>query len=189
MGIQRAVVYGSISGVVQTRSVFTADVTVISGDEAVDYWEPYLGSVFDPLLEYISLIWASDHVEVSEPVAGKWIPTDTFSMVQEGTNVGQALANAVAGVLIAKAPGARHFGRKFISPLTEAVATGNLMDGVLMTAMASALLAYITPLTTVLGSTLTPGVVDKTGAFHAFVGGTVSSILGSIRRRKPGVGI
>jgi hypothetical protein len=31
--------------------------------------------------------------------------------------------------------------------------------------------------------------VDQQGNFHAFVGGTVSSILGSCRRRKPGLGI
>lgn len=189
MTIQRATVFGSISGVVATRTVFTADITIVAGDEPENYWGPYLESFYNPIENYISTIWSSSHVEVTIPEAGHWSPIDTFTFEHVGEETGQALANAVAGVIIGKAPGLRHFGRKFISPFTEAVVTGNLMDAVLVIAMAQAALAYVSPLTTILGSVLEPGVVDAAGAFHPFVGSTVSSILGSIRKRKPGVGI
>lgn len=186
---QRAVVYGNIGGLVDTRTVFTASINIAGGDDPEDYWTPYLTEFYDSLLPYISSIWDSTHYQVYVENIHHWQPTDVITFAQSGAESGQPIANAVAGVLIGNAGGIRHFGRKFISPLTEAVTTGNLMDSVLVTAMAEALLDWISPLTTAGGSVLTPGVLDASWTFHPFIGGTVSSVLGSIRKRKPGVGI
>jgi hypothetical protein len=38
------------------------------------------------------------------------------------------------------------------------------------------------------GVNLIPGVVDKNHVFHAFTSGVVDTLLGSMRRRKIGVG-
>jgi hypothetical protein len=56
-------------------------------------------------------------------------------------------------------------------------------------ALASLLAAYLTPFEGIGGGTITPGVLDKNESFRPFVSGLVSSVLGTMRRRKPGVGI
>lgn len=189
MSVQRATVKGRISGIVETRNVFTADVTIIAGDDYADYWFPYLDSIFDALAPLISNIWAEYEAEITIPAGGRWEPVTTFPLGGVGSATGEPLPNAVAAVLLGKAAGIRHTGRKFISPLPESLVAGNLLVGAGITAAAAGLLAYVTPLDTILGSHLAPGVVDSLGNFHPFVSGIVSSVLGSVRKRKPGLGI
>jgi hypothetical protein len=141
------------------------------------------------MVDVLSNAWASSSYELQTYSAGSWVPYDELTYVTGGTATDDRWPNAVAIVLIAKAAGLRHVGRKFFSPVTEVLATANSLVGTAMISAASGLLAYITPFEGIGGGTITPGVVDKTGTFHPFVGGFVSSLLGSIRRRKPGIGI
>lgn len=121
--------------------------------------------------------------------AGHWVPIHEGSFSHGGTIGLDSLPSLVAGVILGIAPGYRHVGKKFFGPIPESMATGSSLAAGAAAAAAAILLAYITPATSILGSTLDPGVVDKTGTFHAFTGGVVSSLLGTQRRRKPGIGI
>jgi hypothetical protein len=169
--------------------MFTCDVVAMGGDTDQLLWDTYLDSFYVPLLTIMSTIWAAQSYELQNRSGSSWIPFDTVTVTWAGAAAGDYLPNAVALVLLGKAAGLRHVGRKFISGLPEVNSTGNALAAAALSYATSALVAYITPFTGIGGGTITPGVVDKIGTFHPFVGGVVSSLLGSMRRRKPGVGI
>lgn len=189
MTIQRAVVKGTIASVVQTRSMFTCEVVESGGDTYDILWDAYLQDLYSHIDNLISTVCAVTDYELQNYSAGHWVPFLVVDFPKAGTISGEQIANAVALVLIGKAAGLRHMGRKFISALAESGVSGNTIISALLPEAVLALTSYVTPFTGIGGGTLTPGVVDKVGTFHAFVGGVVSSILGSIRRRKPGLGI
>lgn len=189
MGIQRAVVHGTIGGLVQTRNMFSASMGTTGVDTDASLWTTYLTSIYDPLMAIVSNVWESQLYEIQEYSNGHWPTVATVSFVETGEVTGEQIANAVAFVIIAKASGLRHVGRKFFGPLGESTALGNGLVSTQAAHAASCLLAYLTPVTGVGSRVLTPGVVDSSGSFHPFVGGFVSSLLGSMRRRKPGIGI
>lgn len=189
MAIQRLVLKGTISSTVQIRNMFTADVVETGGDVATSLWSAYILSVLDPMTD---LLWSGVHFygyDLMDYTGGHWIPFAEVIISQSGAVTGQQLANQLAAVLIGKAEGLRHVGRKFLGALSEDNITGNTLDSVAVAAAAATLAAWLTPLVGIGGGTLTPGVVDKDGEFHRFVGGFVSSLIGSMRRRKPGVGL
>jgi hypothetical protein len=187
--IQRAVVKGILGDLVQTRNLFTADVVESGGDTFAILWDAYLQSIYDEVEPILSITATTISAELQNYTAGDWITFDELEFVNSGSSTAQALANAVAFVLIGKAPGKRKMGRKFFSGLTEDTGQVNTLADSVLSAAALTLLAYITPFTGIGGGTITPGILDKDGSFKAFVGGVVSSYLGSMRRRKPGIGI
>ena len=189
MTTQRAVVNSLIMGVVQVKNMLTCDVVPSGGDTAQVLWDAYLHSIWTPLNTVLATAVASADYEIQNRSAGKWVTYDLIPFVNSGTVGGDFLPNAVAAVLIGKAAGSRHVGRKFFSNIPEASATGNSLSTAALVGMAAVLLAYITPFTGLGGGVITPGILDKTETFRPFVGGFISSLLGSMRRRKPGVGI
>jgi hypothetical protein len=189
MGSQRAIMKGTIASVVQTRSVFTANIVEVGGDTPAILWDAYLNVLYGEITDLQSNVCATYAYELQAYDAGHWVPFLEVTFVRTGTVSGEQLANAVACVLIGKAAGLRHIGRKFISALGEQAVVGNVLDSSVVATAAAALLAYIAPFVGIGGGQLYPGVVDASGTFHEFVGGVVSSILGSIRRRKPGSGM
>lgn len=189
MTIQRAVVKGTLFSTVQVRNMFTCDVVESGGDTFELLWTTYLESIYSEVigLAVDQLVYYS--YELQNYSAGQWVPFDEVDFDWVGENNLAALPNAVAVVLLGKASGLRHVGRKFFSGITENQSDGNALFTTSLAVAASALLAYITPFTGIGGGTITPGIVDGSGTFHPFVGGVVSTLLGSMRRRKPGLGI
>lgn len=189
MALERAVLYGKIASLVETRGMFTCDVVPAGGDTQQLLWGAYMSSMITAMSNISSTVWSAYSYELQGYSAGHWVPYDLLTVSSSGGSSGDQMPNAVAVVLLGKALGLRHVGRKFVSPISEALSVGNSLSSGGITLAAACLLAYITPFTGIGGGTITPGVADSTGTFHPFVGGIVSSILGSIRRRKPGRGI
>lgn len=189
MTIERAVVFGTLLGVVQTRHMFTCDVVPAGGDTDELLWTTYLDSIYTPVTAALSSGFATQQYELQSYSGGHWVPYDSVTFTHAGSGATNMLPNAVAMVLLGKASGLRHVGRKFFSGMEAAYVNLNSLSTSGLAVAASTLLAYITPFTGIGGGTITPGVVDSAGAFHAFVGGLVSTLLGSMRRRKPGLGI
>lgn len=187
--IQRCVVKGDIATVVQTRSIYTADITESGGDTYDVLWQAYLAVLYGEITSLWAYAVETTSYEIQIPAAGHWEPVLEVPFAYSGSITGEQIANAVALVLIGKAAGLRHMGRKFISALAEGGTNGNVLASSKLSYAVAALAAYVTPFTGIGGGTLIPGITDRTGTFHAFVGGVVSTLLGSIRRRKPGVGI
>lgn len=189
MTIERAVVKGTIASVVQTRSIFTADVVPSGGDTNLVLWDVYIDMFVAKAMEFSHTSVAVYGYDLYTLSAGHWELYHEVVLSDAGELGADAIANAVALVLLGKASGIRHVGRKFVSGLAEGSVTGNTMYSTWASAVAQLLALYISPVTGVGGGTLTPGITDGAFAFHPFVGGMASSILGSIRRRKPGRGI
>jgi hypothetical protein len=189
MAIERAIVKGTIGGVVQIRNMFTCNVAPSGGDTSGVLWQAYLSSIYTEIIDILSNTVNFYGYELYERVGSQWQLTAEENMSMSGSNTGQALPNAVAVVLIAKAAGIGHIGRKFFGSVAEVGSLGNALESAYLVGAAATLLAYITPFTGIGGGVITPGVMDKNGIFHAFVGGFVSSLLGSMRRRKPGNGM
>jgi hypothetical protein len=120
--------------------------------------------------------------EVSEYIGTRY-PTVTF------TNAGEQLPNQNAAVLVAKTTRPKSYGKKFFAGMTETDSTGSEWNAYTLTDMAAALLEYLLDIELAPSNTLTPGVPrSKFDVFLPFTTGIVDYIVGSQRRRKPGVG-
>ena len=189
MTTSRAIVKGTLAGVVQVRNMFVADVVPSGGDTSPVLWDAYLDSIYNTFMQLLSNVYVTSTVELQNRSGNQWVTFDEHAFTYVGANSGDYLPNATAFVLIAKAAGVRHMGRKFFSAITETSATANALTTAALAVAASTLAAYITPFTGLGGGVITPGILDKTNTFRPFVGGFVCSLLGSMRRRKPGNGI
>jgi hypothetical protein len=169
--------------------MFTCNVVPSGSDTSAVLWDAYLDSIYTSVIEACTTNVVFYSYEVQQPVGLQWETIDEVAFNYTGVNTGEALPNAVALVLLGKATGIKHVGRKFFSGISEAFAWNNTIATGVVARAAMILAAYITPFTGLSGGVITPGVRDNAGVFHAFVGGMVSSLLGSMRRRKPGLGI
>lgn len=189
MAIERAIVKATLFSIVQARNMFTCEVVESGGDTSDLLWQAYLDSVYSStFLSNIHPGFVAYEAEIQR-YGTEWETVSSLTEDWTGTASGDPLPNAVAYVLIGKALGVRKMGRKFFGVVPEMANAGNAVMSGIMAVLADVLLAYITPFTGIGGGTITPGIVDSAGTFHRFVGGSVSSLLGSMRRRKPGLGM
>lgn len=105
------------------------------------------------------------------------------------TSTDDPLPNQMAGVLVANTLRPKSRGRKFFPGLVETAATHGDLIAAALTAFTTALNHYLADETVTSGNVLSPGVPrEAAGTFLEFTVGVVNSILGTQRRRKPGVG-
>lgn len=188
--VYRGILKGRIGGVVQTRNMFIAEVTLSEGDTIWDVWEGYITEIMTDVQPILATVWAGESFEIQmKETDGKWTSQEEHTLTFAGTATGEGLANFVSLVLIGRAYGRRRLSRKFFGPLAESTASENLVTNPAMVYAGQALIHWISPYTTTNSSLLSPGFIDKGGAFRPFVGGSVSQLLGTMRRRKPGLGI
>lgn len=188
MGIERAVVKATIAGTLEIRNMYTAQIVEVGGDTSAVLWSAYMNDLIANECDFLVDVVHFYEYEVYELNSGQWYLIDTEELDATGQSSAEQMLNAAAIVLIGKGSGLRHIGRKFLGAISEAVAYGNNIAAAFLPSVALALASYITPLTGIGGGTLTPGIVTSAGVFHPFVGGVVSTLLGTMRRRKPGVG-
>lgn len=190
MSYIKVVLKGLMLAQVQTRNVFYFDTTT----EGPQYWEAditdYLNVLWSAVLPYISPLWAGYGYDVYTWVAPSWVPTFTENIPLVGADViGELLPTQMAGVVLALTNHLKTRGRKAIAGFC----TDALLDGVLVSGAISALILYAAAyITRVTGSTgdLVPGTWSrKTNTFYPFISGIAATILGTMRRRKIGVGI
>lgn len=187
--IERCVVYGRLGGVVATRSIFTAQIDYQGTDDRWAVWSTYVAQIWELVRSYISTVYVNEQLVFYSRSGADWIESGAHPYTDAGLASGDYLPNASAIVFLGKAVGKRLVGRKFWSGVAESATNGNALITAAAIAMASACVLYVAPLTTAQGSVLTPGIWGKDNAFHSFSSGVVSTLLGSMRRRKPGLGI
>jgi hypothetical protein len=187
--IERAVLKGTLGDVVQIRNIFTAEITEVGADTSELLWDVYIDALMGEVVNLLAPITHFSGYDVYQLQAGQWVLLDEVTLNVTGAGSSEPLLNQAAVVLIGKAAGVRHMGRKFFGALNEYDVVGNSLITTAAAGFAALLLAYISPVTGIGGGTLQPGTVDVNGGFWPFVGGTVSSLLGTMRRRKPGNGI
>lgn len=187
--IQKAVVKGTLLGVVQIRNIFYAQVAPSSLDTYQILWTDYLTAVYTPILEWLSGAWVLQSFEVYQKDT-EWFLKSEEPLELTGTdNTSQLLPNLISAVLIGKVSEYRGFGRKFMAGLTELATQSNLLETTALVDFAQSAAAYVAVYFGDNSGVLGPGIYDKSGNFRAFTTGLVSSLLGTMRRRKPGLGI
>lgn len=187
--IQRAILKGRLLGLVATRNMFVAEIDPFEPYDPAIVWAGYLGAIWDNISIYMSTGWVAETIEIQNLEGTNWVTVKEIPSSLAGSSTSPIVANLLAAVLVGKAIGKRLVGRKFFSGLTEAVVEANSMTSAALSAFAGAAIDYISPFTGSDTSVLQPGIVDKNFAFHGFVSGFVASLLGTMRRRKPGLGI
>lgn len=187
--VERAILKGTLLDAVQMRMMFTAQLSDSIDILNAPAWDVYVPAIFEDILTAFEPEWITYSIELQYRDGSQWVTYDEHELELAGASAGTGAPNHTAAVLIAKALGVRKMGRKFLSGIVTSHIAGNALDATLLVSFAGALLAYISPQTGVGMSDLTPGILDKTGTFRPFVGGFVSAFLGTMRRRKPGVGI
>jgi len=189
LSIERSILKGKLAGTVETRNMFTCLVIEVGGDTSAVLWTAYMSSLMSAIEDLTNTIAVFYEYEVQEYITGHWVPKDIVTISGTGSESGDTLPFQNAIVFIAKCAGLRKVGRKFIGGITSNTqSAGVLLAGQIVDA-AAFLAAWLTPFTGISGGHITPGILDKTSTFQPFVGGFVSSLLGSMRRRKPGLGI
>jgi hypothetical protein len=145
----------------------------------------YLSDGFTVNLSKVSKItWDSDVQKwVTELLLGTGLPTITH------TNTDDPFPNQIAPVLVANTNRPKTRGRKFLMGCVETMAQGGDLVTAAVTAMTNALNHYIADETVSGSNNLDPGVLrEGVEEFRHFTNGEVNSIVGTQRRRKPGVG-
>lgn len=127
--------------------------------------------------------WVTDHWEIVENI-GTFVPTITFA----GT--GEMLPNQSSAYVLFKTARPKTVGRKFLIPFEESRQSGSYLVQAAVDALVLWGDAALADILLQIGTDwLIPGVV-RTGvdAWYPFDLGIVTNVLGSQRRRRPGVG-
>jgi hypothetical protein len=104
-------------------------------------------------------------------------------------NASEQLPNQVAPVLVAKTERPKSNGRKFIQGFAETASSGSELVAGAITSLSNALGEYLSDIEASTNNYLIAGVPrSEANDFLPFASGIVNTIIGSQRRRKPGVG-
>lgn len=129
--------------------------------------------------------WEFDAVEGWQ--TGRFIGVRELSVVF--TNVLQMLPHAVAAVITAFTQDVKRRSRKSIAGLTEDTQDSSAWSGDTVTALAAAAVEWLANRVILGSDQLEPGLAGYDGLWYPLVSALVSSITGSQRQRKPGIGI
>jgi hypothetical protein len=176
---------------------FLADFTDPQTDVGVlNQCENYVEDLYDALDTYIdadvSVNAGTLHVMVFDSGESKWV-TDRlvgyYTPDISFQSTGDPLPNQIAPVLVANTLRPKTRGRKFLLPLADDAADGSDWVTAVITALTTSLNHLIADQSISTGNVLSPGV-PRVGvdSFQEFTDGVVNSIVGTQRRRKPGVG-
>lgn len=187
--IQKAVVKGQIASSVQFRNIFYADVVPTGLDTYQSLWDLYLDGIYDHMMTVFGNFCSVSAFDVYEKSGGVWVYMDTVTFAKTGALAEAGMPGLLAAVIIGKIVGNRAFGRKFFPGLVKGATTGDVISGGTLTALIAAAADYIAFVTGPNGGQLQPGIVTKDGAFHAFSLSVIPALVGTMRRRKPGIGI
>lgn len=158
--------------------------------------ESYVEDIYGAISTYLSdgftinagpihkVTWDSDTSKwVISALLGNILPTITH------TNTNDPFPNQIAPVLVGNTLRPKTRGRKFLMGTVEEMADGSHLEAAAITAMGNALNHYLADEVVSGSNQLSPGVLrEGVESFKEFSDGSVNSVVGTQRRRKPGVG-
>lgn len=183
--------------VAQNVFYFIAELLAQLGDATVTglietYIEDAYANLSNELVNTITQSLCTVQKIAFDSGEGEWLVTEnigTFTPTITFGNANEALPNAVSAVatLLTFRPKTR--GRKFLFPFGENDQDASYLTSTALSSMADFAADVIATITYSPGNDLEPGVpragVDN---FRKFTGAVVTNVLGTQRRRKPGVG-
>lgn len=131
-------------------------------------------------------------VDIVEFVTGEWTVTrnvGTFSLNMDGVGAGDMLPNMSSPFVTFKTARPKSVGRKFLFPLVEGFQVATVLAVEAVTAIVLYAAVILDDIEVDLINALHPGIV-RTGIddYLVFTAAVVTNILGTQRRRRPGVG-
>lgn len=182
----KMVLRGLVPSVSETRNIFYWRFSVAPTTADFDELHDLICAKFKELCH------SSFHYEASDWyqwVALDWQFMESINVSVTGNIAGERMPMQVAIVIIGKTATKRTMGRKFIGPTSEAcLSDGAIAAGSTAAALDAASAAY-TSHTLASGTQAVPMTWSKLKGFHDVVATHVDSLAGTMRRRKPGVGI
>lgn len=183
--------------IVQNVYNFVTDfLTDQSGSSVVAACIAYIEDIFTAVAAYLqdgftinitpvhSVEWDAETAKwVTKALIGTDLPSFTH------TNTDDPHPNQIAAVLVGNTSRPKSRGRKFLPGFVETASDGSDLVTAAVTAMGVALAHYIADETVSGDNVLSPGVLrEGVETFLPFTDGVVNSVVGTQRRRKPGVG-
>lgn len=175
------------------KAVFSDDQTDAAVLAAIN---TYLDDIYTAIDDYVKSNVTINPCEVSEVEwnAGesKWLTSrvlGTTTPVVTFTDALEGLPRQCAAVMLANTLRPKTRGRKFFGGLCEDDQVGSYWVSSFLTALGVALNHYLADETVSGTNVLSPGVASTlAGVFYDFTDGVVNDIVGTQRRRTPGVG-
>ena len=138
----------------------------------------------------VDLCWA--HVVEFDEGEGDWITARLIGSTSPAITFTSSVdpqPNQISPVLVANTTRPKTRGRKFLLPFSDNSADGSEWTSTVLTDLTTSLNHLLADEAVSAGNWLSPGV-PRAGVddFREFTNGSVSSIVGTQRRRKPGVG-
>ena len=175
------------------RAAFADDQTdaVVSG--AV---EGYLEDIYNEMSTYLSDDFTINPSWLNKVAwnitQSKWLTTylvDIFTPSFTHGNTDDPFPNQIAPVMVGNTYNPNSRGRKFVMGFVETAALAGSLVAAAVTDLVGAVSYYISPVAIDGSNSLVPGVPDEDSAtFWTFRDGAANTIVGTQRRRKPGVG-
>jgi len=189
--IVRAIVKGRLAATVETRNMFEAECTTQNINWANEQasFEAWVLGIYNAILPALSNLWLAYSIQFQEYVTGSWSDLAEVAFGPGGGVNGDMEEFQSAVLFTARTGGLKILGKKFFAGIAKSSTSGGSLTAGALVYCATALLAYITPFYSTAGHWWNPGVMSKSGVFWQFIGGSVGSILSTMRRRKPGYGI
>lgn len=183
--------------IVQNVLHFIAEFLAPQQDQDVlDSCEVYGEGLYDNIDAYVDQNVVTNpmtvHVIVWDGVAGEWVTDRLVGIATPDivfTGAGDPLPNQNSAVLVGNTNRPKSRGRKFLIPFEDTNATGSDWGAPVLVNLGLALASYLADEIVTVGNDISPGVPRAAvDSFLKFTDGVVNSIVGSQRRRKPGVG-
>lgn len=169
-------------------------VGIVSDAEITTALETWAEAMYDELvaLAHANVVEALSFVDRIEWDTDKWVTAEnigTFTPLFVPVGGGEAMPNQIAPFVTFKTARPKTVGRKFLFPGTEA----DSLAGVLVAGAVADIVAYaddaVNDIIILPAATLVPGV-PRTGVndWQEFFVAVVHDLVGTQRRRRPGVG-
>lgn len=169
-------------------------IPVVDDQNAVDAIETALDLAYDELVGLVSPDTDVDlsSVDKVEFLEGEWTVTEnigTFTPTLTAVGTGNTLPYQSSPFVTFKTSRPKSVGRKFLFPMTEPQQDSTIIIPAAVTALVAYAAVILDDITVELINLLHPGIV-RTGVddFLVFTVGVVTNVLGSQKRRRPGVG-
>jgi hypothetical protein len=175
------------------RAAFADDQSDAAVSAAIEgYLEDIMGEVSTYLSDDFTINPSWLNRVAWDPVGAKWVVdylVDIFTPSFTHTNTDDPFPNQIAPVMTGNTYSPSSRGRKFLPGFVETAAdAGQLVVGA-VTDLVAAVADYISVVVVAAGNNLVPGVPDEdSSTFWTFRDGIANTIVGTQRRRKPGVG-
>jgi hypothetical protein len=158
--------------------------------------ETYIEDLYGAISTYLSDGFTINpsylYKKVWDPTGAAWVIDEliyTFTPSFTHTNTDDPFPNQIAPVIVANTLRPKSRGRKFLMGFVETAADASDLVSGAVTALGTALNHYLADETVQGSNLLSPGVPrEGVNTFLPFTDGAVNSVVGTQRRRKPGVG-